>query len=158
MRRACSFVVTLVGLVASATGACNEDRAALVPPPALVGEAGTSDAAPCPFQCSLDGRSVTRSCTGEIMETCPDHLACGAAKCQEPCAAAAADRSSNGCDFYFASPRFTKSLPQSCHATFVVNSSNQPATLSLEYGGKALDMTRAVYRVVPNSTDLSTLR
>ncbi|AKU95637.1 hypothetical protein AKJ09_02301 [Labilithrix luteola] len=153
----------LVGFIVSATGACNDERAGFAEQqqPVFTDAGGTVDAAPaapCPLQCSLDGRSVIRSCTGEVVETCADNLACGEARCQEPCAAAAADRSSNGCDFYFASPRFTKLLPQSCHATFVVNSSNQPATLSLEYGGKAFDLTHAVYRVVPNSTDLEPLQ
>jgi len=148
-----------LGFVASATGACSGDRDVFKQEPEgfeVVSDAGP-DVETCYFQCSLDGRSVVDSCTGEVLEKCADDLACGAAKCQEPCEAAAADRSSNGCEFYFAAPRFTGSWPQSCHAAFVVNTSNQPATLSLERGGQTLDLSRSLFRAVPNSTELEPL-
>ncbi len=145
-----------LGVVVSTLGACGDDRGGFTPPPTgfeVVEDAGV-DAEVCGLQCSLDGRSIIDSCTGAVEETCADDLACGAAKCQEPCAAAADDRSSNGCEFYFAAPRFTSSWPQSCHAAFLVNTSNQPATITLEKGGQALDLSGALYRAVPNSTDL----
>jgi len=148
------------GLVAATVGACSDDRDGFdgrdshfdVPP-----EGGIPDAEVCYHQCSLDGRSVIQSCTGEVLETCADDLACGAAKCQEPCAAAAADKSSNGCEFFLSNAHYSGGFPQSCHAAFVVNSSNQPATLSLEHRGRELDLSKALYRVVPNSTDLEPL-
>src|SRR4051812_37031825 len=80
-------------------------------------EAG-ADAEECKFQCSLNGRSVIQTCTGEIVETCAEDLACGEARCQAPCAAAAADSRTDACEFYFQTPRFTKYWDQSCHAVF----------------------------------------
>ncbi|MDF2695651.1 MAG: hypothetical protein K0S65_4034, partial [Labilithrix sp.] len=100
----------------------------------------------CLFQCSLDGRSVIRSCTGEIVETCSAELACGAGLCQEPCAAAAADHSSNGCAFYFQPARFTKSLNQGCFVAYVVNTSTQPIDIALELEGQSLDISKSLYR------------
>lgn len=147
-------------LVSSMLGACGDDRAVFSPPQAGFDiDAGAADAETCSFQCSLDGRSVIQSCTGEVVERCADNLACGEARCQEPCAAAAADRSSNGCEFYVSMPRFMNAFaPQSCHATFVVNTSNQPASVSLEFRGKSLDVSKALFRVVPNSTKLEVLQ
>jgi len=152
-------VVPGLGLIASTTGACSGDREDFTHGPeelVPVADAGP-DAETCYTQCSLDGRSVVDSCTGAEVEKCADDLACGAAKCQKPCDAAAADRSSDGCDFYFSAPRFTASYPQSCHAAFVVNTSNQPATVTLEREGVALDLSHSLFRAVPNSTDLELL-
>jgi IgGFc binding protein len=149
-----------LGIALSTLGACGDDRGGFTPTPAgfeVVEDSG-ADAEVCLLQCSLDGRAVVNSCTGVEVERCADNLACGAAKCQEPCAAAADDRSSNGCDFYFAAPRFSGGWPQSCHAAFVVNASNQPATISLERAGQALDLTNALFRAVPNSTALEPLQ
>ncbi len=149
-----------IGLIASATGACGDDRGGFKEQPGgfdIVEDAG-ADAEVCFSQCSLDGRSVVNSCTGEVYETCAADKACGAAKCLDPCEAAAADRSSDGCEFYFAAPRFQYWPLQSCHAVFVTNSSNQPATLGLEFRGRTLDLSRSAYRAVPNSTDLEVLQ
>jgi IgGFc binding protein len=154
-----AVVILGLGTIGATMAACGDNRDGFVPTPEfqVQMEAG-ADADPCLLQCSLDGRSVIQSCTGEVVETCADNLACGGAKCQEPCAAAGADRSSNGCEFYFASPRFTQQFPQSCYAAFVVNSSNQPATISLEFRGEQLDLSKALFRAIPNSTDLELLQ
>ncbi len=162
MRRArFSFgaVIGAFGFVAIAS-ACGDDRGGFDQPgPGFdtQPEAGVADAETCSQQCSLDGRSVIDSCTGDVVETCAENLACGAAKCVEPCAAAAADRSSNGCDFYFTMPRFVATEPLSCFATFVVNASNQPATVSLARRGEELDVTHSLFRAVSNSTELEPL-
>ncbi|MDF2697431.1 MAG: hypothetical protein K0S65_5814, partial [Labilithrix sp.] len=96
-----------------------------------------------------------RACTGEIVETCRPELACGAGTCQEPCAAAAADRSSNGCDFYLQPPRFTKSFSQSCYAAYVVNTSAVPVDIALELKGERLDLSKAVYQLKPGDVALT---
>ncbi|AKU97799.1 hypothetical protein AKJ09_04463 [Labilithrix luteola] len=152
---ALSFV-GLALIAAAAAIACGEDR----------GEFDTSgngfdaaqeagDAGDCPFQCSIDGRQVVRSCSGEVVETCSEEQACGAALCQEPCAAAAADQSSNGCEFYFQSPAPFADAPDSCYATFIVNTSTQPAEISLERDGKSLDISKAVFRPTSGSDRLT---
>ena len=156
-----TVLLLVLGVGLSTLGACSDDRSGFAPAPAgfeVVDDAGADAAVEeCYQQCSLDGRAVVDSCTGEVLERCADDLACGAAKCQEPCAAAEADRSSNGCGFYLAAPRFTPTYPQSCHAAFVVNASNRPATLSLERDGRAIDLSGALFRAIPNSTELERL-
>lgn len=112
------------------------------------------DAGECQLTCSVDGQSIIRECTGEIVETCPETQACGAAKCMDPCAAAAEDKSSNGCAFYFQKPRFTKKLPNSCYAAYLVNTSKQPVEFSLDFDGKPADVSSAVFRTEPGSATL----
>ncbi|OJY28138.1 MAG: hypothetical protein BGO98_21540 [Myxococcales bacterium 68-20] len=80
------------------------------------------------------------------METCPPELACGGASCQEPCAAAAADRRSSGCEFYLQPPRFSKAFTQSCYAAYIVNVSSQEVDLALELEGSSLDLSRALFK------------
>ncbi|MBN9162181.1 MAG: hypothetical protein BGO98_11040 [Myxococcales bacterium 68-20] len=153
-------VTSIGGFVVALIAACGDDRGGFIQNERAFEtehEGGAPDAETCFLQCSLDGRSIIDSCTGGVVETCADDLACGAAKCQEPCAAAEADRSSNGCDFYFAMPRHYAPSIVSCFATFVVNASNKPATVSLELQGGELDVSRALFRAVPNSTDLEPL-
>ena len=162
MRRARSFFGAFgaSGFVVALIAACGDDRGGFIQNDRAFEtepEGGAPDAEACFLQCSLDGRSIIDSCTGGVVETCADDLACGAAKCQEPCAAAEADRSSNGCDFYFTKPRHRRPDISSCFATFVVNASNKPATVSLELRGEELDVSRALFRAVPNSTDLEPL-
>lgn len=155
-RTTCGVVLLGVALTVGVVSACSSDRTTF-------GDNGgtfTSDAAvedvtqDCPFQCSLDGRSVLRSCTGEVVQTCADTEACGAGLCQAPCAAAAADQSSNGCEFFFQAPRFSTAYPQSCHATFLVNTSSQPAEIALELDGAPLDITKSLFRTEPGSAAL----
>ena len=117
-------------------------------------DAAIPDAGQCLLRCSLDGRSVVDTCTGAVVETCKPELACGAGVCQEPCAAAAADRSSNGCDFYFQAPLFAKRYGRSCYAAFVVNTSAVPVELALELEGKPLDLSKAVFRTNPGDATL----
>lgn len=155
IRRALSALLG-VTFTATCVGACGSDRGGFVPSSSpTFDDASTPPEAPiCGRQCSLDGRSVIDNCTQEILETCAANLACGAATCQEPCAAAAADRSSNGCDFYFQMPRMDKKWPHSCNATFIVNTSTQSADVTLERGGKAIDISKSVFRTAPGSTAL----
>jgi len=149
--------LSILGLVVAA-GACGDDRTHF---PKSGGDfdldASTPDAGQeCTHQCSLDGRSILDSCTGDLVEACPQDLACGAAVCQEPCAAAAADRSSNGCEFYFQLPLFgDPRIPQSCLAAFIVNTSTEPAEVSLEYDGRALDLSKSLFRTNPGDASLS---
>ncbi|MDF2697120.1 MAG: hypothetical protein K0S65_5503, partial [Labilithrix sp.] len=160
MKRAPLSVGSVAGicalvLLASLAGACGKDRDTFEGPKEFGIDASTADAGECPFQCSLDGRQVIRSCTGDVVETCSLEKACGGALCQAPCAAAAADRSSNGCEFYFQMPRFAKAYVQSCYAAFIVNTSLQPASVVLEYEGKSLDISKAIFAATPAGAALT---
>ncbi|MBX3218064.1 MAG: IgGFc-binding protein [Labilithrix sp.] len=159
MKTATSLWIAMPVAAVALAVACTTERDAFVAPPTTVlpGVDGGLDAGEeCRVQCSLDGRAIVDACTVETVETCPPELACGEGVCQEPCAAAAADRRSDGCDFYFQSPRFYRKndLPQSCHAAFVVNTSAQPAELALELEGEVLDISKSLFRTNPGDATL----
>ncbi len=137
---------------ALAVGACGNERGAFETQPTVFEPALEDDAGACPYQCSLDGRAVVRSCTGEVVEQCRPELACGAARCQEPCAAAAADESSNGCEFYFQQPAQIRR--PACLATFVVNTSNKAVELALELESAQVDISKSLFRTAPGSAAL----
>ena len=145
--------LSAVAVAALAAGACGEDRGVFTNGPTFETDSG-SDAPECGYRCSLDGRDVIEACTGEVVEACRPEQACGAGRCQEPCAAAAADNRSDGCEFYLQTPRFTKVYGQSCFVAFVVNSSTQPAKLTLQLDGETLDISNSVYRTNPGDATL----
>jgi len=150
-----ALTLSAAGVALIAAAACGDDRGGFVEAPATFDPAPEpADAGDCPLQCSLDGRSVVRTCTGEVVQTCSDTQACGAALCQEPCAAAAADRSSNGCDFYFQPPATLREYSGSCYATFIVNTSTQPVDVTLEREDAVLDISRSLFRTTPGDPTL----
>jgi len=153
MRRTLA-AIGVSGLALFVAGACADDRPSFVEENSFVVDA-SADAPQCGLRCSLDGRSILQTCTGEVVETCPPDQACGAARCQEPCAAAAADKSSNGCEFFLQMPQRLKERPQSCYAAYLVNVSPQPVDLALEYKGQALDLSKAVFRTNPDGPTLT---
>jgi len=150
-------VCVLLGsvLVMASVGACEKRRESFVEPVPFDQDEDASAGPECLVQCSLDGRSIVQTCTGEIVETCPPELACGAGVCQEPCAAAAADGSSNGCEFYLQPPMFDKGQGVSCYAAYIVNTSQLPVDVSLEYQGEHLDVSKSLYRTTPGSATLT---
>ncbi|MDF2696598.1 MAG: hypothetical protein K0S65_4981, partial [Labilithrix sp.] len=65
--------------------------------------------------------------------------------------------SSNGCEFYLQPPLLLATIlfSQSCYATYVVNTSTVPVDLALEYEGRALDLSKSMYRTAPGETTLT---
>ncbi len=146
-------VAGLVGLATVVSVACASERQTYDPGNTFTIDGG-GDAPVCGLQCSIDGRAIVSTCTGEVVETCAADEACGAAKCQAPCAAAAAGERSDGCEFFFQAPRYDKVFAQSCLALFVVNTSNAPVDLALELEGAPLDISKAVYRTSAGGASL----
>ena len=143
--------LSMTGLaVIVGVGACTSDRDEFTKAPDFV-SLPEPDAGECLFQCSLDGRSIIESCTGAVVETCPETQACGGATCQEHCAAAAADSRSDGCEFYVQN---FASNDHGCLAAFLVNTSTQPAAITIEDGGERLDLSKAVWRTNPGDATL----
>ena len=147
--RSMASLAVVAALIALA--ACAGDRDGFVKAPDLVSPLPEADAGDCPLQCSLDGRSVIQSCDGAVVESCPNTQACGAAQCQEPCAAAAADPSSNGCEFFVQNFALND---DGCLAAFIVNTSAQPVEIGLDKAGEALDLSKAVWRTTPGDATL----
>ncbi|MBN9164041.1 MAG: IgGFc-binding protein [Myxococcales bacterium] len=154
MSRVAALAVLGLVLAGACLGACGSER------DAFRGQGGSFevdaavDAPDCRYQCSLDGRSVIEACTGTVVETCRPELACGAGVCQDPCAAAAADKSSNGCEFHFQMPRFTAEHPHSCYASYIVNVSLLPVDIALELEGQPLDVSKSMFRTNPGDPTL----
>ena len=156
MRRIAFTGIIGAAVVASAFVACGQRREFEgIDKGGFDFDASLADGPACGQQCSLDRRSVVDGCTGETVQVCPDDQACGAAVCQEPCAAAAADQSSHGCEFYLQEPLYWKGLGQSCYAAFVVNTANRPVDLTLEKAGAELDISKAVFSTQPGSGALT---
>jgi len=150
-RLAIQMALSIAGVaVIAVLGACAGDRDEFAKAPDFV-SLPEPDAGECSLQCSLDGRSVVQSCTGAVVETCPDTKACGAAMCQEPCAAAAADSRSDGCEFYVQNFAMND---DGCLAAFIVNASAQPVEIALDNGGEALDLSKAIRRTNPGDATL----
>ncbi len=150
-RSAMPVALSMAGLALIAVAACSDDRDGFAKAPDFVPPLPEADAGECPLQCSLDGRSIIQACDGRVVETCSETQACGAATCQEPCAAAAADSRSDGCEFYVQN---FASNDDGCLAAFVVNTSAQPVELALDKEGKALDVSKAVWRTNPGDATL----
>ena len=151
-------VAAILGLTLSAAfmGACGDDRDGFAIREQTFEQDASADAPSCLFQCSLDGRSVIDTCTGAVVETCRPELACGAGLCQEPCAAAAADQSSNGCEFYLQTPpALAKNSAPSCYAAYIVNPSSQPIEISLELDGNEIDISKSIFRMNPGDASLT---
>lgn len=143
-------LLAALGIPVASTG-CSSDRMPFVESSSNFGSSDAGPDAPtCGSTCTLDHRSVIDTCTGEIKETCAEDKACGAGICQEPCAAAAADNSSNGCDFYLQPPVRIARYSQSCFAAYVVNTSLKSVDLTLSVGADRIDLSTAVYDQDPN--------
>ncbi|MDF2693103.1 MAG: hypothetical protein K0S65_1486 [Labilithrix sp.] len=121
------------------------------------GDGADAAAGDCHEECSIDGRAKQTVCDGVVTNStpCPAELACGGAQCLELCAAAAADRSSNGCEFYIQPARFGTRYQQMCYAAYVVNTADRDATISIEYQGEALDISKSMFRTTPGSEELT---
>jgi hypothetical protein len=157
LRRSTTMTLSVVPLVLAAgvsVGACSQNRDAFTTPPQDFSVEDAIDAGQCGVHCSIDGRKVLDSCTGDVVEECPAELACGAGACQEPCAAAAADQRSTGCDFYFQAPPVISGYGDACYAAFVVNTSTLPVDLTLERDDETLDISGAVFATALGSSAL----
>ena len=84
--------------------------------------------------CSPDLHQVL--CNGTVVQTCNADQGCAAGKCVDACAAAAANQSTIGCDYYAFDPDTI--LPGECFAAFVSNTWGSPVTIQVDFGGQPL--------------------
>ncbi|MEO8841287.1 MAG: IgGFc-binding protein [Kofleriaceae bacterium] len=88
--------------------------------------------------CSPDLHDVV-DCQGNIIQQCADGLGCASGACVDPCAAAAANTSSVGCDYYAVNPDSYITANGSCFAAYIANTWNAPVSINVEYNGQQLD-------------------
>lgn len=131
--------------------------------PSLFGDGG-GDVTPNCTTCSADLHEIL-NCDNppSVLTTCPADQGCGAnGQCVAACAAASANQSSIGCDYYTIPADGWSNIPLnpdisfggasdgSCFAAFVTNNWGTPMTVSLDYDGMTIDA--APYAYVPQGS------
>jgi hypothetical protein len=95
--------------------------------------------------CSADMHSIL-DCNNAVVTTCTPPQACGAGVCvADPCAAAVANGSTIGCEFYAMVPAPEAISKGSCFAALVANTWTSAVTLAVDYGGQVLDVSTLAY-------------
>jgi len=112
----------------------------------------TGDAGACQNTCASDGVTVI-ACDGTPITTCTGGQVCGGGACLSPCDAAAANKSTIGCDYYLVDPDVIQEGQGACFAAYVANTSTSPVTISLEYAGQSLDTSSIA--VIPSGDGLA---
>ncbi|MEO8699859.1 MAG: IgGFc-binding protein [Kofleriaceae bacterium] len=105
----------------------------------------------CPV-CSADNTAVV-DCDGN-QQPCPLDQLCSAGGCQEACAAADANHSSVGCDYYGVDMDGAEGPPKGgCYTMFVANTSRENVHMSVEWSGIQIDL--AQFAKIPIGTGQS---
>ncbi len=101
-------------------------------------DVGGDDAPTCP-RCSDDNTAVI-DCNGNAT-ACPGDQQCSAGACMNACAAAEANHSSVGCDYYAVDMDAAQGPPQdACFAVFVANTSRANVHMTVEWGGLSINL------------------
>jgi hypothetical protein len=109
-----------------------------------------ADALSCEgLRCSRDLHKVLDGCTDAVVQECETGQGCSAGKCVPACDSAAAAQGSIGCSFWTVAPDVLPSSETGCYAAFVANTWDTPVTVTAEFGGDPLDISKSVYRAVP---------
>jgi IgGFc binding protein len=149
--RARTFAVLAVAASASAIAivACSTHRARFDegPPPLSDPDAAPPDGASCGFKCSPDLKRVLRGCEGaeEVVATCGPDQGCAVDTCVDACTSAALSKGSIGCSFWTLPPDDERYGPGACFAVLVANTWDRAVSLSAEFAGAPLDISRSVY-------------
>ncbi len=101
----------------------------------------------CGIHCSRDLKQVLDGCEGSetVVEQCNADQGCGNGKCVDPCVAAELNKGSAGCDFWTIPPEDVREAPGSCFAATIGNTWDRPITISAEYAGAPLDISKSTY-------------
>jgi hypothetical protein len=104
----------------------------------------------CPQMCSADNSSIV-DCNNNVVMTCSGGDSCANAVCVDACDAAAANKSSIGCDYYAVNPDSVE--PGQCFAAYVANTSSTPLSISVDLGGTSMPIDG--FARVPSGTGQS---
>jgi hypothetical protein len=105
--------------------------------------------------CSADLHQVLDCTTHQVVQTCPPTAGCDATtgQCVSPCASAASNKSSVGCEYYSVNPHVNGS--GGCFAAFIANTWNAPVTIAADYAGQKLDVARSAYLPQGSGTSIT---
>ncbi|AKU96439.1 hypothetical protein AKJ09_03103 [Labilithrix luteola] len=140
----------LVVMAACSSSSNSTSRAFDTPQePSIVSDASAEEEPKCGPHCSRDLKQVLTGCGADevVTETCDQDKGCGDGRCVDACASAAISKGSTGCDFYTLPPTDVIEMAGSCFAAIVANTWDRPVSLSAEYGGETLDISKSVYTV-----------
>jgi hypothetical protein len=126
--------------------------------PTLFTDAALGDGGQCSTQCSDDLHQIV-TCTNppQVVQTCTGDTACGGSSCIPACQAAAANKSTVGCDYYAVPPdvwnyaawNTSQSAPGNCFAAFVTNNwsvdGGTPMQVSLVWKGQTINAMPFAY-------------
>ncbi|HEY1954108.1 MAG TPA: IgGFc-binding protein [Polyangiaceae bacterium] len=116
----------------------------------VFGDSAAKDGGPCAMSsCSGDLHDVL-DCNGNVVQTCPPDQGCAAGTCAPACAAAKANKSSVGCDYY-AVPA-TDFTGQTCFAVYVANTWGSPVSLTASWGGQNFTSNLSKFAFLPQGT------
>jgi hypothetical protein len=115
---------------------------------------GFGDATGCTdsttLSCSADGHSVV-DCNGAVVQMCDPTQACAGGTCMPACAAAVANKSSVGCEYYAHNP--TTAQGPGCYALYVANTWVSDVSVTSDINGTVLDLSKYTY--LPSGTGTS---
>ena len=101
----------------------------------LLGPGEGSAPPACGLHCSADLHDVL-DCHNTVVTQCPADQGCGASSaCVPACAAADANKSTIGCDYYSVDPGTDGEANGSCFAAYIANTWGSPVTITLDYNG-----------------------
>ncbi len=104
---------------------------------------GDGEAGACLGGCSGDLHSLL-DCNGNVIMTCPPDQGCAQGKCLPACEAAAANKSSVGCDYYVYPPPFF-SGSTSCLGAFIANTWGSPIKVTISRGAQTFSAEQFGY-------------
>ena len=154
-----STPAVLAGLCAGWLFACASDRGAFSDgglsfsaSDASLAEGGCGG-----LRCSSDLKSVEDGC-GVVSVRCPPDQGCANGACVEACASAAANQGSIGCAFWAVPPSDDPRVTgDSCYAASIANTWDKPVTITADYDGSPLDLSRSIYTFAEGSSTLQPL-
>jgi hypothetical protein len=121
---------------------------------------GSSDGSGACTQCSGDLHSIlTCGDNPQVLQTCTGNTGCGPTGCIAACDAAAANKSSIGCDYYAIPPDAWNPSYSSggaagnCFAAFVTNNWTSAMHVDIVWKGQTIDATPYAY--IPNGSGAS---
>jgi hypothetical protein len=156
--RATAFTLAIFVAIGSAA-ACGDHSLGFVsegadggePSPGTFGLDGSAGGDACGVHCSTDLHTLL-ACDESVLLTCPPDKGCAGGGCVDPCAAADANKSAQGCEFYSVEPAIHKNGAAlngqneddtgSCFAAMVANTWTEPVSIQVEYDGAPLDVAQ----------------
>ncbi len=104
----------------------------------FVVQEGGGDGSNCPLHCSSDLHDVL-DCNNTVVTTCGPDEGCGGSGCVSACAAAQANKSSVGCDYYSIDPDIISAGTGACFAAYIANTWNAAVTLTVTFGATSIN-------------------